>query len=222
MTLKHVTAFALFFYLLHGSVAAQMLFTTRATEIVHILYAGVDSQDDAMRRVAIRGVCEQIVFELGPQWGNKKRAGLGDEFRSPDSIAHLNTDGTIDVWDVQASSGAILVFSGKPPDHPHLPSSEAAFMPCAPVNHLAIPNPGPILPNPGTPHLDLSRLETKLDVLTERLIAHETAEAAEREAQAQYREAVRTKWARFWKGTMKVGWKLAPVIGGLLAGVIGS
>ena len=202
-----------------------MTFPARAVDIVLALYLGVNPQDDAARRVAIQRTCEQVVFELGTQWGNKKRAGLGDEFRSPDSIAYLEPSGAVSVWDVQSSSGAILVSAGKPPDHPHLPPSEAAFMPCAPVNHLStlappIDNLPPPIDNP--PHVDLSRLETKIDVLTERLIAHEAAEAAERDAQTQYREAVRTKWARFWQGAMKVGWKLAPVIGGLLAGVIGS
>mgnify|MGYP001575761474 CR=1 FL=1 len=207
-----------------------MTFPARAVEIVLALYLGVNPQDDTARRIAIQRTCEQVVFELGAQWGNKKRAGLSDDFRSPDSIAYLEPSGAVSVWDIQLSSGAIDVHEGKLATHPNLPPSEAAFMPCAPVNHLStlalpidnLPPPIDNLPPPIVNPIDLSRLETKVDVLTERLIAHESAESAERQAAAQYREAVRTKWSRFWKGAMKVGWKLAPVIGGLLAGVIGS
>lgn len=127
-----------------------MNFPARGVEIVRALYTA-NPQNDDERRIHIQRVGEQLVYELGPNWGNKKRAGLSDAFRSPDSIAYRESDGTVSVWDVQASSGQILVHDGKPADHPNLPESEATFMPCAAVNHLVVTPPGPPGPEPGTP-----------------------------------------------------------------------
>ena len=131
--------------------SAQPPFPARGVEIVNELYAGVNPQDDNARRVSIHRTCSQLVFELGPRWGNKKRAGLSDDFRSPDSLAYLEDDSAVSVWDIQASSGAILVHAGKPPDYPRLPSSEAAFMPCAPANYLMPQPPPPVVIPPSAP-----------------------------------------------------------------------
>jgi hypothetical protein len=113
-----------------------MVFPQRGMEIVDALYRGVDPQDDDARKAAIQEVGEQMARDLGREWGNKKRAGLSDDFRSPDSIAFQEADGSTSVWDIQASSGAILVFAGKPPDYPRLPPSEATFIPCTPIDHM--------------------------------------------------------------------------------------
>lgn len=118
------------------AVQGPTLFPAAGMRAVDGLYKGVNPQDDNARRVAIKRVCEQMQFDLGDSWGNKKRAGLSDDFLSPDSIAFRESNGTVSVWDVQASSGAILVFEGKPADHPNLPTSEAAFMDCTATNHL--------------------------------------------------------------------------------------
>jgi hypothetical protein len=159
-----------------GSVAAQPAFPQRGVEIVNELYAGVNPQDDAARRLAIHRVCAQMVYELGVQWGNKKRTGLSDDFRSPDSIAWRVSDGQpVSVWDIQSSSGQILVSAGKPPDYPNLPTSEAEFMPCAPMNYLT-PAPPPPTPAPSpqpapppvpqpVPTIDLSKVYERLDAL---------------------------------------------------------
>ena len=128
-----------------------MTFPPRGIEIIQALYTA-NPQNDDERRIHIQRVGEQMCFEWGPQWGNKKRAGLSDAFRSPDSIAFLEADGTVSVWDIQSSSGQILVGAGQEPHHGHIPPGEATFMPCQPVNHLgAVPNPGPVEPDPGTP-----------------------------------------------------------------------
>ncbi len=71
-----------------------MNFPGRAVEIVLALYKA-NPQNDDERRVHIQRVGEQLCYELGPNWGNKKRAGLSDAFRSPDSIAYREADGTI-------------------------------------------------------------------------------------------------------------------------------
>jgi hypothetical protein len=132
-------------------------FPQRGIEIVQALYKA-SPQDDAARRRDIQKVGEQMAHDLGPQWGNKKRAGVSDDLRSPDSIAFLEADRTCSVWDIQASSGAILVHADKPPDYPHLPMGEATFLPCDPKNHLAgNPLPGEVPDPPSTPQpVDLS------------------------------------------------------------------
>ena len=150
---------------------STMTFPIKAEAIVRALYTGVNPQDDEARRIAIQRVGEQLAFSLGPRWGNKKRAGLSDAFRSPDSIAYQEDDDTISVWDIQASSGLILVHEGKEADYPHLSPSEATFMVCAPVNHLglseSVPAPGPTPPNPGTPKIGarLKAIETELQLI---------------------------------------------------------
>lgn len=161
VTARHVTATFIFITILGGTpLWAQTRFPQRGVEIIQALYLA-DPQNDAERRVAIVKVCEQMKHDLGDRWGNKKRAGLSDAFLSPDSIAFLEADLTVSVWDVQASSGQILVHAGKPADHPRLPASEATFMPCRAVNHLGSqPDPGPIEPDPGT-----GDLERRIDVL---------------------------------------------------------
>lgn len=146
----------------------------RAVEIIHALFKA-NPQDDAARRVDIQKVGEQLVFELGRKWGNKKRAGFGDEFRSPDSVAYDEDNGTVSVWDVQTSAGVITVFEGKGPDHPFLPPSEAAFIPCEPVNHLGVAEPDePDQPeNPGPVDLGpvlaaIAALDAKVQALVDR------------------------------------------------------
>ena len=153
-----------------------MKLPARGVEIVDALYR-VNPQDDAARRIAIQQVGEQMAHELGMRWGNKKRAGLSDSFRSPDSLAYLEDDQTVSVWDVQAASGQILVHADKPPDHPRLSPDEATFMPCEPVDHLGVepdpvPAPGPIDPTPGTPDLRELRM-----MLTDALVSLEELKA---------------------------------------------
>ena len=96
------------------------------------------NDDDKQRELTIK-IGEQFAFAFGLKWGNKKRAGLGDEFRSKDSIAVKEPDGTTSVFDMFSSGMAILVNDGdlpESPSHANLPSSEATFMPCQAVDHL--------------------------------------------------------------------------------------
>jgi hypothetical protein len=126
------------------------------------------NDDEKQRQLTIK-IGEQFAFTFGPKWGNKKRAGLGDEFRSKDSVAVKEPDGTTSVFDMFSSGMAILVNDGDlpaSPSHANLPPSEAAFMPCQPVDHLD----GPVTPNPNpNPHpepatsVDLGPVLAKLD-----------------------------------------------------------
>jgi hypothetical protein len=79
-----------------------------------------------------------------------------------------------------------------------------------------LPNPGTNLPNPGTPTapIDVSQLATKEDVLRieAKLDVHEAREA-------EFRDAVRSQWKRIGGFLLT---KVAPIIGGILAGVFGS
>lgn len=125
-----------------------MTFPSGGASIVRTLFQGVSAQDDAARRIAIRKVAETIHARYGPRWGNKKRTGLSDDFMSPDSVAYRNVDESVDVWDVQLSSGTIDVFDGKEPNYPRLPPSEATFMAAPPVDHLGTAPPPPSLPPP--------------------------------------------------------------------------
>ena len=138
---------------------AQTLFPQRGVEIIDTLYRGVNPQDDGARRIRIKITCEQFTHDLGVRWGGKKRAGLTDDSRSPDSIAYLEADQTVSVWDIQLSSGAIDVSAGKPANHPNLPASDATFMPCDARDHIGggtgVPPPVTVVP---PPTLDLSSL----------------------------------------------------------------
>ncbi len=194
------------------SAVAQPAFPAKAMDAVNALYAGVNPQDDGARRVAIVRTCEQLSADLGPRWGGKKRAGLPDDFRSPDSLAFHEEDGSVSVWDVQASSGAILVHAGKTPDYPRLPASEAAFMGCEPKNHMGAPTPPPPLPGIPPPPIviqppiDLSRLATKED-----LARLEQKVDAVKEDTGEIRAGMN-------RALKFVGKYIVPVIGALTAG----
>jgi hypothetical protein len=102
-------------------------------------FPGLFVNDDDKQRQLTTKIGEQFAFAFGPQWGNKKRANLSDDFRSKDSIAVREADGTTSVWDMFSSGLAILVNDGDlpvPGSHANLPPSEATFMPCPPVDHL--------------------------------------------------------------------------------------
>ena len=151
-------------------VSAQVTFPEQGMTAIDALYRGVDPKNDDARRVAIRNTCEQMSFFLGPRWGGKKRAGLSDLFRSPDSLAFLEDDSTISIWDVQSGDGAILVFAGKPPDHPKDSPDNSTFMRCDPIDHIGGGNP---LPDPDPvplPPADLADIHRKLDELLQRSI----------------------------------------------------
>ena len=127
--------------------------------------------DDEKQRQLTTKIGEQFAHSYGPQWGNKKRAGLGDEFRSKDSIAVREPDGTTSVWDMFSSGMAILVNDGelpKPGTHANLPASEATFMPCQPVDHLGNGSTGGNgIPTP----VDLRPVLAKLDAQSAEIAA---------------------------------------------------
>lgn len=198
---------------------AQPAFPAKAMEAVNALYAGVNPQDDGARRVAIIRTCEQLAADLGPRWGGKKRAGLPDDYRSPDSLAFSEDDGSISIWDIQASSGAILVHAGKTPDYPRVPAAEAAFMACEPKNHMGGPIVGTPPPSPGIPvpvplpAIDLSGLTEKVDALAAQLAAHHASEEA-------HWEKVKGAWDGFWKPFLKwAGMIGIPALTGIWTGM---
>lgn len=193
---------------------AQPGFPQRGVEILHALYAGVNPQDDDARRDRITAVCAAMARELGPRWGGKKRAGLGDEFRSPDSLAYLEDNGSVSVWDVQLSSGALDVFAGKPPNYPRLSPSEATFMPCGgeePPPVTPVPSqPPPVIVQPAP--VDLSGLSSQLDRLIADLAAHEKAES-------EFREQARGIWKEFFAPVLEFSAKyLLPAVGAWFLG----
>lgn len=128
------------------------------------------NDDERQRQLTIK-IGEQFAFTFGPQWGNKKRAGLSDDFRSKDSIAVREPDGTTSVFDMFSSGLVILVNDGDlptPGSHAHLPPSEATFMPCQPSDHLGnnqlpgeVPEPGETPSAPGDLGPVLERLDAQ-------------------------------------------------------------
>jgi len=134
------------------------------------------NEDEKQRQLTTK-IGEQFAFTFGAQWGNKKRAGLSDDFRSKDSVAVREADGTTSVWDLFSSGLAILVNDGDlpvPGSHANLPPSEATFMPCQPIDHLnGIPTPGPNPnPNPGpVTSVDLRPVLAKLDAQSAEIAA---------------------------------------------------
>lgn len=109
---------------------------------VYLKFPDLPHGDDNARRLLIRRCGEQLVYVLGPRWGNKKRAGVGDEFRSKDAIAYLEDDGTCSIWDTQnGATRQLSVRAGSEPHFPHVPISEATFMALSPVDHLGTASP---------------------------------------------------------------------------------
>lgn len=114
----------------HEAVIACDTLAQRHSDLAH-------SSDDNDRRKLTRMICEQIAYDLGNDWGCKKRAGLSDEFQSKDSIAYREDDNTTSVWDWQnGTTRERGVNEGDEPHHSHLDDSEATFMPVEKVNHL--------------------------------------------------------------------------------------
>lgn len=122
-----------------------MIFPQKGIDAIRALYKA-SPQDEAARKHDIQVVGEQMCFDLGSRWGNKQRTGVNS--RSADSIAYLEDNDTVSVWDIQASNGDILVSAGDPPKYPNLPPSEADFIDCIAFNHMGtepipIPEPEP-------------------------------------------------------------------------------
>jgi uncharacterized coiled-coil protein SlyX len=125
--------------------------------------------EDAKQRELTSRINEQMKYQFGQGWGGKVRAGLDPvQFRSKDSQAFLETDGTISVWDLfQGNAEAtILVHDGAEPDHPNLPSDEHKFIDVIARDWLAgsTPDPGEPPPDPGTPDLEERVAELEREV----------------------------------------------------------
>lgn len=119
-----------------------MIFPPKGIDAIRALYHA-NPQDEEQRKHDIKLVGEQMCFDLGNRWGNKKRTGLDDTFRSADSISYLEDDNTVSVWDIQRSDGVIIVNAGDPPTFPNISPAEATFMECDPVNHMGGDNGEP-------------------------------------------------------------------------------
>jgi uncharacterized coiled-coil protein SlyX len=112
------------------------------------------NEDEKQRELTER-INQQMKYQFGQGWGGKVRAGLDPvQFRSKDSQAFLETDGTISVWDLFQGNAdvTILVQDGAEPDHPHLSPDEAYFIDVIARDWLAgsVPEPGTPVPEPGT------------------------------------------------------------------------
>lgn len=124
-----------------------MNLSERQVSIVNQLYMmnlTLARGDEGQRRQLTQKIDEQIRFEFGPRWGMKARAGGNISTASKDAIGYLEDDGTVSVWDWQnGSSREPQVHAGEAPHYPHLPLSEAAFIPVEAVNHLSsVPDNG--------------------------------------------------------------------------------
>ncbi len=136
------------------------------------LFVNVDEE----QRKLTRKLNEQFAFVYGKQWGGKKRAGVSDAMQSKDSMAVLESDGTISIWDMFSSGLDILVHDGQPPNFPNDSPDNSTFMQVMPVNWLGDvdPEPGPD-PNPEPdPELEarVEELEGRTDAHADVLIQH--------------------------------------------------
>jgi hypothetical protein len=165
---------------------SSIRFPAEAVDLMRRIYERLPhlpSGDEDARRVLIRVCGEQLCYSLGPRWGNKKRAGLSDAFRSKDAMAYLEDDGTCSVWDTQNGwTRELIVKADSPPDYPSLPTSEATFIPVEPINHLAVPVPQPV---PLPPDRSLEMRVEALELAQGALLAHVNALRLEVVALAQ-------------------------------------
>jgi hypothetical protein len=125
--------------------------------------------DDALQRQLTERINEQMKYQFGQGWGGKVRAGLDPvQYRSKDSQAYLEHDGTLSVWDLfQGNSDAtILVKDGNEPDHPNLSTADHKFIDVVARDWLAgsTPDPGEPPPTPGTPDLETRVAELEAEV----------------------------------------------------------
>lgn len=207
-------ATAVLILLLCAPMAAAQTWPPRVQEIVDQLAAGVShSAPDDERREVTRKIAEQVRFELGPNWG-WKRADPGRPL-STDVFAMRSP---FIGWDWSVPSG-IAQF----PEAIDLAGQ--VFVEVEPRNHL-----GMTPPDPGTPVADVARLEAKVDQLiievqrAQSILTDIDAKADQHAASEEaHWQAAKGKWERATKAFLKFGGKyLAPVIGGILAGVYGS
>lgn len=117
-----------------------MRLTKRQVDIVNALYSAnktlAEGTDDERRKLT-KMINEQICFEFGPRWGMKARENGNINNASKDSIAFLEDNGTISVWDWQnGTTRKPQIHEGDEPDYPNLPTTEAKFIPVDPVDHL--------------------------------------------------------------------------------------
>ena len=115
--------------------------------------------DEEQRKLTTK-IAQQFVFVYGLQWGNKKRAGLSDDFKSKDSLACLESDATISIWDMFSSGLDILVQDGQAPAFPNDSPGNTTFMPVEPFNWL-----GDAGPEPPDPPPDNGKLEARVKAL---------------------------------------------------------
>lgn len=121
-----------------------MKLTPRQVQIIEELYnlnLNLANGDENQRRQLTQKIAEQVNFEFGPRYGMKARAGGNISNASKDSLAYLEDDTTVSVWDWQnGTTRKPQVVPGMEPTHPHLPLNEAKFITVSPVNHLNTPD----------------------------------------------------------------------------------
>lgn len=118
-----------------------MQLSQRHVDIVEALFGlniNLARGNDDQRRELTQKIDEQICHEFGKRWGMKARAGGNIGNASKDSIAYLEDDGTVSVWDWQnGTTREPQIRAGMEPNYSHLPTSEAKFIEVQPVNHLS-------------------------------------------------------------------------------------
>lgn len=119
-----------------------MTFAPRVQEIVNSFSARYDylrtSLNDDDRRSLTQKIAEQVAYELGPRWG-QKRADPGRPI-SKDTLA-FNGDDQLHGWDLfNGSTRAANQFPEEVPPHE---MKEQVFVPVIPTNHLGAPQAPP-------------------------------------------------------------------------------
>lgn len=128
-----------------------MKFAPRVQEIINLFSARYDylrkSTNDDDRRSLTQKIAEQVAYELGPRWG-QKRADPGRPL-SKDTLA-FNGDDQLHGWDL--FNGTTREANQFPDEINPVEMKEQVFVPVTPTNHLQAP-PAPSAPSVPAPQV---------------------------------------------------------------------
>lgn len=165
-----------------------MTFAPRVQEIVNRFSAQFPdlrtSKNDDDRRALTQKIAEQVAFELGPRWG-QKRADPGRPI-SKDTLAFKGDD-QLHGWDL--FNGSTREANQFPDEINPAEMREQVFVPVTPTNHFSVETP-PIVELPPTPpapqtcqfkpcdcQVDLVNIYKELELLKVEVAAANTARA---------------------------------------------
>lgn len=127
-----------------------MKFAPRVQEIINIFSARYDylrkSTNDDDRRSLTQKIAEQVAYELGPRWG-QKRADPGRPL-SKDTLA-FNGDDQLHGWDL--FNGTTREANQFPDEINPVEMKEQVFVLVTPTNHLGAPSAPSAPPAPPVP-----------------------------------------------------------------------